>query len=265
MHRNRKWVWSLLGGVLALAAGCGGRRESLTLAGSTAFQPFAEKLAEVYLSTHPDVNIAVQGGGSALGIQSALSGAAQIGMADLVTLPPEAGELTSSIVAKDGIALVVHKSNPVTGLTTAQIRDIFNGAIKTWQEVGGKEGPITIVSREAGSGTRTSFEQIVGGVRLSSETLIQDSNGTVRETVANDPNAIGYLSHGLVNERISAIDVDGHGCTVEDIVAGRYPLVRPVFLLTRGAPTGLAADFIAFLLSPEAQAHIKNDGLIPAK
>ena len=130
------------------------------MAGSTAFQPFAEKLAEMYM-TASRCEITVQGGGSAVGIQSAFSGAAQIGMADLVDLPPEAQALTKAIVAKDGIAVVVNPANPVANLTTEQVRDIFNGKIKNWNEVGGADHPITVVSREAGSGTRSSFEQII--------------------------------------------------------------------------------------------------------
>ncbi|MGE5679502.1 MAG: extracellular solute-binding protein, partial [Bacillota bacterium] len=160
-----------------IITGCGRSKTSVTLAGSTAFQPFAEKLAEQYMSNHNNVTITVQGGGSAVGIQSANSGAAQIGMADLVTLPDDAKALTSVIAAKDGIAIVVNPKNPVTGLTTDQIRDIFNGKITNWKEVGGPDAPITVVSREAGSGTRSSFEQIVQNISLKKDALIQDSNG----------------------------------------------------------------------------------------
>jgi phosphate transport system substrate-binding protein len=182
--------------VLAAVAVCGcGRRAavSLTLAGSTAFQPFAEKLAEQFMARRGDISVTVQGGGSAVGIQSARSGAAQIGMADLPELPPEAKELVGTVVARDGIAMIVNPANPVGNLTTAQIRDIFNGQIANWRDVGGENQPMRVVSREAGSGTRTSFESLLGGVNLVKEAIVQDSNGTIRETVANDRNAIGYL------------------------------------------------------------------------
>jgi len=250
--------------VLALG-GCGRGRENVTMAGSTAFQPFAEKLADVFMASHSGVNITVQGGGSAMGIQSALSGAAMIGMADMVELPPEAATLRREIAARDGVALVVNPANAVTNLALEQIRGVFNGTVANWKDVGGADRPITVVSREAGSGTRSSFEQIVGDIRLTKNAIIQDSNGTIRETVANDPNAVGYLSHGLLNERIKAVRVDGVPCTVEDIAAGRYKLVRPIFLLTRGEPTGAARTFIDYMLSPEGQKTIRDDGLIPAK
>jgi phosphate transport system substrate-binding protein len=216
------------------------------------------------MAGHPGVNVTVQGGGSAMGIQSALSGTAQIGMADMVNLPPEAKALASSVVARDGIALVLNPGNPVGNLTTAQIRGIFSGSIRNWKDVGGKDGPITVVSREAGSGTRTSFEQIVKDLALTREAIVQDSNGTIRETVANDANAIGYLSHGLINEKVKAVQVDGVACTSDEIVAGRYALVRPIFLLTRGAPAGGAKALIDYILSAEGQKTIRDNGLIPA-
>ena len=134
--------------IATIFCGCGRKTtDSITVAGSTAFQPFAEKLAEQFMAMRGDVNITVQGGGSALGIQSALSGTAQIGMADLVKLPPEAKELTSIPVARDGIALIVNPLNKVTNLSTEQIRGIFNGSIRNWKEVGGNDRPIRIVSR----------------------------------------------------------------------------------------------------------------------
>lgn len=245
--------------------GCGKKKISITAAGSTAFQPFAEKLADQYMQQHGDVSVTVQGGGSAVGIQSALSGAAQIGMADLVILPPEAKSLASFVVARDGIALIVHVKNKVGNLTMQQVRDIYNGKIKNWKELGGSDHAITVISREAGSGTRSSFETIVKNISLIKDAIIQDSNGTVRETVTNDENAIGYLSHGLINEKIKPLTIDGSPCTTEAIMKGTYALVRPIYLLTKGAPVGKVKEFIEYILSPAGQETIKTNGLIPAK
>jgi phosphate transport system substrate-binding protein len=257
---------TIIAGCIASAwIGCGKGKASITLAGSTAFQPFAEKLAEKYMLINPDVNITVQGGGSAVGIQSALSGAADVGMADLVNLPPEAAVLRSTVVAKDGIVVVVHPSSRVNGLTMDQVRGLFGGKINGWKEVGGAGGPVTIVSREAGSGTRTSFEQIIGGFKLTDSAIIQDSNGTIRETVANDVNALGYLSHGLLNGKIKALAIDGVSCTPDEIIRGRYRLVRPIYFLTRTEPKGDLAGFIDYVLSPDAQKILQTSGLIPAK
>lgn len=258
----------LLLGMLSLGLMTGCRRPaglSVTVAGSTAFQPFAEKLAEQFMVRRRDVSITVQGGGSALGIQSARSGAAQIGMADLVELPPEAKELTGIVVARDGIAIVVNSANSVSSLTTEQVHGIFCGTLKNWKQVGGEDQPIRVVSREAGSGTRSSFEQIIGGLRLAQDAIIQNSNGTIRETVANDKSAVGYLSHGLLNERVKAVKVDGISCVETEIMTGRYRLVRPVFLLTKGPPSGAAKDFMDYVLSAEGQETVKQSGLLPAK
>ena len=264
-HLRSLSLLSLASVSLFLFPGCGKSRENITVAGSTAFQPFAEKLADQYMSTHPDVSITIQGGGSALGIQSALSGAAQIGMADLVKLPEEAATLKNIIVARDGIAMVVHPKNDIKGLTTDQVRGIFSGTIKNWKEVGGSDHVIAVISREAGSGTRSSFEKIIGKLTLTKDALIQDSNGTIRETVANDANAIGYLSHGLINEKIKAVPVDGAGCTEKDIAEGRYPLVRPVFLVYNPTVSPACQAFLDYLLSEEAQVLIHKNGLIRAK
>ncbi len=249
-----------------LFAGCGRKTSgSITVAGSTAFQPFAEKLAGQFMARRGGIRIAVQGGGSALGIESVRSGAAQIGMADLVALPPEARELSSVIVARDGIAVIVHPENTVADLGTAQIRQILNGLIKNWKEVGGSDHPVRIVSREAGSGTRASFEQVIGDVNLLSDAVIQNSSGTVRETVANDKDTIGYLSHGVLNQKVKVIRVDGVDCTKEEIAAGNYKLVRPVYFLTKGGQSEAIKAFIDYVLSPEGQDTIRKNGLLPAK
>jgi phosphate transport system substrate-binding protein len=255
----------IIAGLIISISGCGKSKQSVTVAGSTAFQPFAEKLADQYMQIHTDTNITIQGGGSAVGIQSALSGAAQIGMADLVSLPDEAKALSSVIVARDGIAIIVNLKNTVSNLTNQQIRDIYNGKIKNWKEAGGSDHPITVISREAGSGTRSSFESIIKNITLTNDAIIQDSNGTVRETVINDINTIGYISHGLINDKIKPVSVNGVESTTDEIIKGKYTLVRPVFFLTKETPKDKIKEFIDYILSKQGQDTIKQNGLIPAK
>jgi phosphate transport system substrate-binding protein len=262
-RRGRLWGTAAVLALGTLLGACG-RGGSVTLAGSTAFQPFAEKLADKYNDLHPDANVTVQGGGSALGISAAINGAAQIGMADLVDLPPDASVLEAYVAARDGIAVVVNPANPVSDLSMSKIRDIYRGAIWNWKELGGPDAPITVVSRESGSGTRSSFESILGKFDLNVDAIIQDSNGTVRETVANDERAIGYISFGLVSRKIKALTVDGVACEKALIVEGKYRLVRPIYLLTLGESSGYVKAFIDFVLGPEGQASIEADGLIPA-
>jgi len=265
MVKKMKKIYLILLLVPLYLAGCA-RRHTITMAGSTAFLPFAEQLAEDFMKKNPGVNINVQGGGSAVGIQSVLNGVAQIGMADLVTLPPEAKDLKKFVAAQDGICVVVHPSNKIENLTLEQIRAIYSGKINNWKEVGGIDKPITVVSREAGSGTRSSFEDLVfKGLKLRGDAIIEDSNGTVRETIINDPQAIGYISHGVVNEKVKALKVDGIPPTCENIMAGKYKLVRPIYLLTaRDSQTDVKL-VLDYILGPEGQKTILEQGLLPAK
>jgi len=256
-----------LAALVALSVSCSrSSSQTVTLAGSTAFQPFAEKLAEMYLATHPGEKINVQGGGSAVGVQSALSGAAQIGMADLLTLPDEAKSLTSTVVARDGIAVIVHPSNAVTGLTAAQARDVFSGKIANWKDIGGGDSPIRVISREEGSGTRRSFDTLVlGNEKLAAGALFQNSNGTVREAVASDASAIGYISHGLLNDRVKALMYDGVTPTNVNVKNTTYPLARPVFFLMKGTQARPVQAFVDYVLGAEGQALLEKEGLIAAK
>ncbi len=268
--RSRIAVLAVLLAVSMAFAGLSGcsrpSRQQLTLAGSTAFQPFAEKLAEHYLELNPQVQINVQGGGSAVGIQSAISGAAEIGMADLVEIPAEAKSLDAVVVARDGIAIIVHPSNPVASLTSDQERAIFSGRIANWKEVGGQDSPIRVISREEGSGTRRSFDKLVlKGDKLAAGALFQNSNGTCREAVASDPNAIGYVSIGLVNDKVKALSYDGVHPTNEDVKKGLYPLARPVYFLTKGEQSTLTRAFVEYVLSPDAQKMLEKEGLIAAR
>ena len=253
--------------VLMMCTGCARSKiETINMAGSTAFQPFAEKLAEVYMAKNPNIQINVQGGGSAVGIQSAESGVAQIGMVDLVTLSESAEGLNTVVIARDAIALIVHPTNKIDNLSTEQIQQIFIGKIKNWQEVGGGNKSITIVSREEGSGTRDSFEDLViGEAKINPYALIQDSNGAVKVMVENDPNAIGYLTYGCVTPKVKAVQIDGIAPTPQNIKEGKYKIIRPIFLLTKEEPSLNVQEFINFMLSQEAQQIIADNGLIPIR
>ncbi|MFH0800295.1 MAG: phosphate ABC transporter substrate-binding protein [Pseudomonadota bacterium] len=240
--------------------------KTITLAGSTAFQPFAEKLAERYLIINKGVQINVQGGGSAVGIQSALSQTADIGMADMLKLPDEAKELAQTIVAKDGIAIVVNPANSVNSVSSQQAKDIFSGKVSNWKDLGGKDVPIRVISREEGSGTKKSFDKLVlGDEKLTSNALFQNSNGTCREAVANDSSAIGYVSIGLVNGKVKALAYNGVKPVNADVKNNTYPLARPIFFLTKGEPKEYVKHFIDYVLSNEGQELLEKEGLIAAR
>ena len=236
---------------------------TLTIAGSTSVQPFAEKLAETYMVTHPGLAINVQGGGSTAGVRAAETGAAQIGMSSRHLKDTEAS-LHQVTIALDGIAVIVNAANPVAGLSRADVAAIFAGEIPRWSRVGGPDRPIHFVSREEGSGTRGAFEEMVMGKKeIAPRALVQDSNGAVREIVASDPDALGYISLGLVDRRVRALAVDGVLPTHETILAKNYAVVRPFLFLSREEPAGAARAFIDYVLGPEGQRLLSLEGLIP--
>jgi phosphate transport system substrate-binding protein len=246
---------------------CRGARSTgdLIVAGSTSIQPFADKWAEVFMEKRPGLGVNVQGGGSSAGIQACKAGACQIGMSSR-DLKKDEKDLHEIVIARDGLAIIVHPSNPVRGATLAQVKQVFEGDLTNWTYLGGPDKEITVVTREEGSGTRGAFQELVmGKTRIFRGAITEDSNGTVREIVAHDPYSIGFISLGLVNEQVRALALDGVEGSEASIRAGRYKLVRPFLFLTRGEPTGVAREFIDFVLSDEGQALIKKEGLIPVK
>lgn len=235
----------------------------IVIAGSTSVQPFIEKLAELYMQRHPDVMINVQGGGSTAGIQATLNKTCNIGTSSRNLKEYEKG-LKTIPIAMDGIAVIVHRDNKIEDLTIEQIRGIFSGMITDWEQVGGEKGEIIPVTREEGSGTRGSFEEmIMGEVEISDACLVQDSNGAVREIIATTPRGIGYMSVGLVDERVKSLAIDGIKPTIENLLSCRYHFSRPFLLLLCGDPDEPVKKFIDFVLTPEAQQILEGDGLIP--
>jgi phosphate transport system substrate-binding protein len=233
----------------------------VTLAGSTSIQPFAERWAEEYHAGR----VTVQAGGSTAGIKAAHDGTADFGMSSRQLHAAEATGIVQTIVARDGIAVIVHAQNPVRALSLAQLRAIYAGGIRNWREVGGANASITVITREDGSGTRDTFqERVMGaGVSIAREALVTAYSGGLRKMVAEDPHAIGYVTFSQLDERVHAIALDGVLPTEDTIRDGRYRLQRPFLFLARGASTGASAQFLAFVLSPRGQAIAREEGLAP--
>jgi phosphate transport system substrate-binding protein len=238
------------------------RSHSLTIAGSTSVQPFAEKIAEIYMDINPKIVINVQGGGSSAGIKACREKAAQIGTSSR-ELRPEECDLNKLIIAKDGIAVIVHPQNPLNNLTVEQLRGIFSGEIRSWSEVGWINKPIFFVNREEGSGTREAFEHLVMKKgEVSDEALVQDSNGSVREIIANNPQSIGYISFGIVNDQVKALSINSIKPTQATIKNNQYTLTRPFIFVLLGKPDALAQQFVDFVLSKEGQQILEKEGLV---
>jgi len=250
-----------------LPASCGRHdRQSVNIVGSTSIQPFAELLAEDYMRKNPGERVEVQGGGSTAGLQAVANGLAAIGMCSRLLKAEEAGQFTPTVIARDGLAVVVNPANPVSGLTLEQIRGLFSGRIRNWKDVGGKDGPVRPITREEGSGTRESFVNLVmAGERISRAALNQESNGAVKELAKGDPAAIGYMSLGLVGTELKAVSIDGAQPTAQNVLAGKYKLVRPFLFVTQGTPGQRAQKFVNFVLSPEGQGILESEGLVRAR
>jgi phosphate transport system substrate-binding protein len=248
--------------LIAFWTGCQKPKGGLTVAGSTSVQPFAEMLAEEYMAHHKGKKVFIQGGGSSAGIEAVRTGAANIGMSSRRLIASEK-ELIPVPIAYDAIAVIVNPKNPLDDLSTEQIRGIFSGKLTNWKEIGGRNHSLTMVTREEGSGTREAFQKMVMGKReISLGGLVQDSNGAIRQVVSDDPNAIGYISLGLVDKTVKALKIDRIQPNLENILKSRYQIVRPFLFVFRAAPNGLARDFLDFILSADGQKLLKQEGLI---
>ncbi len=238
---------------------------TITTSGSTTVQPLAEKLANAFMAANPKVKIIVQGGGTSVGIKAVDQGTVDIGAASR--------ELTSSepalkifTLARDGIAIIVHPSNPVNDLTRSQIVDIFSGKITNWKEVGGPDKTIHVVAREEGSGTRTAFQEMVMGKEtIAKNAILQSSSGAIAQVVKRNSQAISFDSFGYVDNTLKALSVDGVAATVENAKNGKYPIVRPLNFLTKNEPTGVVKAFLDFCQSDAAQKIISGEGYVTEK
>ncbi|RLC96531.1 MAG: phosphate-binding protein [Chloroflexi bacterium] len=271
IRSGKGWTLALTAALLAatlLLAACGGASPensgTITVAGSTTVQPLAEKLANAFRNTHHDVHISIQGGGSSTGVKSVANGTVDIGAASRELEESEQGQgLVTHLLCRDAIAVVTHPDSVVTGLSARQVRGIFAGDITNWSQVGGASAAIHVIAREEGSGTRAAFEELVMEDSLiTADAILLPSNGALRTAVSGDPDSIGFLSFAYVNETIQALAIDGVTATRENAVAGTYPILRPLYFLTLGEPSGIVKDFIDFAKSVEGQAIMKAEGYI---
>jgi phosphate transport system substrate-binding protein len=247
-------------------AGCRGGRRTVNVVGSTSIQPFAEELAEDFYHVQSEVKVIVQGGGSTAGLQALENGMADIGTCSRDLGAEEQKKFTAIVIARDGVAVVVNNRNTLDGLTRRQVRDLFAGRIANWKAMGGSDHVVSLVTREEGSGTRESFVHLVmEGQDITPGALTQPTNGAVRAQVAGDPGAIGFMSLGQVDKELKALAIDGVKAAHEEILAGRYPLVRPFLFVVKGQASPDARKFIDYVLSAEGQKKLEQVGLVRAK
>jgi phosphate transport system substrate-binding protein len=245
---------------------------NIVIKGSTTVLPIAQKVAEMYMKQNPDVKISISGGGSGNGIKALIDGSTDIADSsrfikdEEVTLAVEKGRYPVPFaLAYDCIVPVVHPSNSITNLTMEQLKAIYKGDIQNWQEVGGPERPVVVVSRDSSSGTYEVWEEkIMKKERVFPGALLQASNGAVVQAVSKNKNAIGYIGLGYVDQTVKGLTVDGIAGSEETTLNGTYPISRPLYMFTSGWPKGDALNFINFVLHPEkGQKYVSEVGYVP--
>lgn len=257
-----KWL-AATGLLVALTAQAAPER--LTLTGASTVAPLMADIAKRFEQANPHVRVDVQTGGSSRGVADARSGLADIGMVSRA-LKTDEDDLQAHTVAMDGISLILHRSNPVRSLTDAQLKAIYTGQIKNWKDLGGQDRAITVVNKAEGRSTLELFLGYTGlkNSEIKAQVVIGDNQQGIKSVTAN-PGAIGYVSIGAAEFEashktpIQLLPLRGVAATVAQVRAGTFPLARPLNLVTRGAPTGLAQRFVRFATSAAVndvvQAH----------
>lgn len=258
---------------------------SLQVKGSDTMVNLVQGWAEAYMQEQPDLFVAVTGGGSGTGIAAIINGTCDIAMSSRNITPKEMDLAAKKgatpkeyTVALDGLAVVVHPSNPVSKLTMDQLADIFTGRVTNWKEVGGPDLKIVILSREVNSGTHVYFKEHVlrkGDAKskeeFSADALLLPSSQAIADEIKQNTSAIGYYGMGYIGKDHKAIAIAKDPSavyvdpTVEDVISGNYPISRPLFIYTKGEPEGQVKAFLDFILSDEGQAVVSQMDFVPIK
>jgi phosphate transport system substrate-binding protein len=245
-----------------------GKQGKIDIAGGTAHIPVMKEAAKRIMQANREIRISVGAGGSGVGVQKVGEGLVDIGNTGRALSDAEVAKygLKSFAFALDGVAVVVNPKNPVTDLKAAQIQDIFAGRITNWKAVGGRDAAIHLYTRDEASGTREVFSDVLLKKGAIAETAnVASSNGAMKSAVAGDDDAIGYDSIGFIDQSVKAPTLDGVSATQDNARSGRYPIVRKLYMNTKGTPQGLTADFITYVLSAEGAQITAAAGYFPLK
>lgn len=242
---------------------------NLSMVGSTSMEKLANALSEAFMEEYPDVTVTAEFVGSGAGIEAVTNGTADIGNSSRSLKDEEkAAGVVENVVAIDGIAVCVDPANEVADLTKEQLTNIYNGTITNWKEVGGADEPIIVIGREAGSGTRGAFEELVDLQDACKYANELDSTGAVIAKVASTPGAIGYASLDALDDSVKALSLEGVEATAENIKAGNYFLSRPFVMATKGEifeQNDLVQAWFDYVMGDEGQQIASEVGLITVK
>jgi phosphate transport system substrate-binding protein len=245
---------------LALVLSVGLFAQKLTIQGSTTVLPIAQYAAEVYMDNNPEADITIRGGGSGTGIAALIDGATDIADASRPMKTKEIKKArekgvnpVANIIARDGIAVIVHPDNPLNEISKEDLKKIYTGEVTRWDKI-------------AASGTFETFNKLaLNKAKVTDGALMLISNLEVARIVAQTPGAIGYVGLGYLSDEVKALKVDGITPSEETVRNETYPLARPLFMYTNGSPDGLAKDFIDFIMSEQGQKIVQEAGFVPVK
>jgi len=245
--------------------------KTLVIKGSTTVLPVAQVALEAYMKSHPGVNISLSGGGSGEGIKALIDRSTDIANSSREIKEKETASAKAKgvspmehVVAIDAIVPIVNPRNKVNGLTRDQFSQIYQGKIRNWNEVGGDNIPIVVVSRDSSSGTYESWGHLVlNGAKVTPKAQLQASSGAVVQTVSKNRYAIGYIGLGYLNRSVKGVSVNGIQASVQTVLAKSYPIARPLYMYTDGQPKGEVAGFINYVLSPAGQKLVEKEGFVP--
>lgn len=257
--------------IIPIITGCGYNKTSknnssvtISISGSSSVGPLMESIQEVYEEKNNNIILEIQQNGSGAGIKDVMMGVSEIGMSSRDLKGAE--EVVQGIpIAYDGIALLVNKNNYVKNLTLQEIKKIYTGEIKNWKDLGGEDAPIVVISREEGSGTRDTFQEIIGykSEELIKNASISDGSGAVKTTVVGNKNAIGFASFEYIDDTVAALSVDGVEANSKNVKEGNYKISRAFLLVTKkDTLTQDGQNLIDFILSPQGQQIVSDNKLI---
>jgi phosphate transport system substrate-binding protein len=259
-------------GANGLSAADAANKGTLVIKGSTTVLPIAQKVSEAYMKEFPDVKISISGGGSGNGIKALIDGSTDIADSSRFIKGKEVKLAVEKdiypvpfAVAYDCIVPVVHPSIALTNITMDQLKDIYEGKVKNWKEIGGPDRPVVVISRDTSSGTYEVWhKKVLKKAKVFPGALLQASNGAVVQAVAKNKNAIGYIGLGYLDSSVKALSVNNIVGSEETTLNGTYPVSRPLYMFTPGWPKGVVANFINYMVHPKkGQAFVKDAGYVP--
>lgn len=253
-----------------------GQKQTIRISGSTTVLPIVQKAADEYMAAHPDADIQVSGGGSGVGIKAIGAKTVDIGMSSREVTEKEKTTypgLVITTVAQDGIAVIVNPANEIQYITLDQIADIYLGKVTKWSEIStanvpGTNNQIVVIGRDSASGTRAYFDEVILEKKTPTNKMLEkNSNGAVLQTVAQTPGSVGYVSIGFVSADVKPVAIWYNADkivspTLVNVKTRAYPVSRDLYVITNGNPSGLAGDFISYILGPDGQKIVADEGYV---